>query len=171
MNSYKNITDENFVRIYYPEISQIYVKVLRTKVDIKINKEFKDISLSTAATIMSYARVFLSKAKLDILNKRGSIYYTSTNSIITDKPLGKKLIGNKLGQFKLKCKVKEGYFLLPKTYCLLLKNNSTIIKAKDVNNNLLSLKDFRDVYKSIHIKESNVVLNYNTYRKREKIYK
>jgi hypothetical protein len=54
----------------------------------------------------------MSKAKLDILKSGGNIYYTDTDSIVTDIPLNDKLVGNDLGQFKLEYKVKEAYFIL-----------------------------------------------------------
>ena len=79
--------------------------------------------MSTAAAVTSYARLFMSKVKLDILNKGGHIYYTDTDSIVTDIPLEESLVGPKLGQFKLEYEIKEGYFISAKIYCLVLKDN------------------------------------------------
>lgn len=197
INSFRELTDEDFLITYYPEISQTickshgvdYLKALKTKVDMERDKELKDVSLSTAAAVTSYARIYLSKIKLDILNKGGSIYYTDTDSIVTDILLNKELVGSKLGQFKLEYEVKEGYFISSKTYCLVLKNGSTVIKTKGLYNNSLTLKDFKNMYKGISVKgvklntvtiyeegsvvigEKEIELNYNSYKKREKIYK
>jgi hypothetical protein len=78
----------------------------------------------------------MSKVKLDILNKGGQVYYTDTDSIVTDIPLNESLVGPNLGQFKLEYEIKEGYFISAKTYCLVLKDNSLIIKIikSNINN-------------------------------------
>lgn len=49
------------------------------------------------------------KIKQDILSKGGKIYYTDTDSIITDIELPKT--GNDLGQFKLEHKIIRSYFI------------------------------------------------------------
>lgn len=140
--TFRELTDNDTIVSYYPEISKEmcdthgidYIKALQTKFDMERDKEMKDVSLSTAAAITSYARIFMSKIKLDILSKGGEIYYTDTDSIVTNIPLDSNLVGNKLGQFKLVYKIKKGYFISSKTYCLILNDNSQIIKAKGVFN-------------------------------------
>ena len=197
MNSYKNITDQDFLVVYYPEVSKEiceshgldYFKVLDTKSKYNTEKgdEFKDVSLSTAAAVTSNARIFMSNIKLDIIKNGGSIYYTDTDSIVTDKPLQETLVGKKIGQFKL-YEIKEAYFISSKTYCLLLKDRSVVIKVKGVNNNSLTIEDFKNMYRGINVKgvkqdtitnyekgsvvisTKNIILNYNCYKKREKVY-
>lgn len=85
--------------------------------------------------------------------------------------------------------VKEAYFISNKTYCLLLENGETIIKAKGVLNKSLKLKDFKDMYYSkIKVKErrieskteydkgsvtifsKNIIINSDSYLKRTKLY-
>lgn len=73
----------------------------------------------------AYDRIFMHKIKLDILNKGSNIYYTDIDSIVTDIPLDKKLIGNEIGQFKLVHKLKEGFFLSSKIYCLITEPKET----------------------------------------------
>lgn len=160
---------------------------------------FDDVSISTAAMILSYSRIFMSKIKLDILKRGGNIYYTDTDSIVTDIELGENLVGNGLGQFKLEYEIKEGYFMSNKTYCLLLKkpikNKKTseleylVIKSKGVLNNSLSIGDFMDMYyldKNIKAIKANTITDYShgsvsfgfkeailkhdAFTKREKIY-
>ena len=60
---------------------------------------------------------------------------TDTDSIVTDIPLDKSLIGPNPGQLKLEYEIKEGYFISAKTYCLVLKDNSLIINLikSDIN--------------------------------------
>jgi hypothetical protein len=155
---------------------------------IEGDKEFKDVSLAIAAAVTSYARIYMSKIKLDILNNGGNIYYTDTDSIVTDKPIDNALVGNGLGQFKLEYEIKEGYFISSKTYCLVLKDGEIIIKSKGAFSNSLSLNDFIDMYngKSVKAMKQNTIVNYeqgsvviankeielnhSSYKKRAKIY-
>ena len=99
--------------------------------------------MSTAAAVTSYARLFMSKVKLDILNKGGHIYYTDTDSIVTDIPIDESIISSKLRHMKLKSEIKEGYINSTKTYCLVFKDNPLVIKTKGLYNHSLSLKDLK----------------------------
>ena len=129
------------------------------------------------------------KIILDFIKDGGEIYYMDTDSLVTNKPLQTHLVGNKLGQFKLEYIIEEGYFISNKTYCLVLNDGSTIIKTKGVLSNSLKLEDFKNMYYnsakvsalksqtktdyekgSVSIEEVNVLLNYNSYTKREKIF-
>jgi hypothetical protein len=132
----------------------------------------------------------MSQIKLDIIKNGGNIYYTDTDSIVSDIPLNNNLVGNKLGQFKLVYFVKEGYFISSKTYCLVTNDSKkpVIIKAKGVFSDTLSLRDFKNMYKgisveadkrntvtnygkgSVVINKVTVELNFNSYKKRVKIY-
>ena len=116
-----------------------------------------------------------------------------TDSLIIDKKgfdilKSKDLIGNNIGQFKLEYNIKKGYFISNKTYCLILDNNKTIIKAKGVNKNILTEQDFINLYNNINIKTTRqntfsnltesyvnienkyIILNSNAYNKREKLF-
>jgi hypothetical protein len=134
----------------------------------------------------------MSKIKLEILKRGGKIYYSDTDSLVTDFPLeliDSNLIGKGLGQFKLEYLIKEAYFISNKTYCLSLYDNTNIIKTKGVLNNSLTLEDFKKMYYlfenvkgikttskknyiegSVSIDSTDVVLNYDAYQKREKIF-
>ena len=197
VNSYKTITDDDYLITYYPDISQEicesygfdYFKTI-TKYNHKLeyNKEFNDVSLTTAAAITSYAIIYMSTVKLDILSKNGNMFYTDTDSLVVDIPLSDNLIGSDLGKFKLECRVKLGYFISSKTYALQLQDDTIIIKAKGVTKNCLTLDDFKSMYHGNNIKAiknntttdlekgsvvigtSNVTLDHNSYKKREKIY-
>jgi hypothetical protein len=142
----------------------------------------------------------MSKVKLDIVRKGGNLYYTDTDSIVTDIVLDEKSVGTELGQFKLEHKVKRGYFISNKTYCLKLFKKiydkdlddyiDTIIKSKSVDRKLLTLDDFKDLYNGISIKATkrfaktdhskgsviieenpDVTLNHDSFTKREKLFK
>ena len=169
------------------------IKVLEkeSKLNIESNLDlFKDVSIATAAMITSYARICINKFKLDILNKGGSIYYSDTDSIVLDKNyLDPSWIGDKIGQFKLEYIIKEAYFISNKTYCLILNNDEAIIKTKGVINKSVTVDHFKAMYfdkknttatkfntksnfekASVIIEKKDVVLNFDSYTKREKIY-
>ena len=201
VNSLKTITDNHFLVTYYSDISSEickdnnldYSKVLTFKEtnDIEKDREFNDVSLTTSAAITSYSRIFMSKVKLDIISNKGNIYYTDTDSIVSDIPLNKELTSMyNIGKFKLEHSVKKGYFISSKTYCLLLQNGASIIKAKGVDSKSLNLNHFELMYKGVNVKglkQSTIInyekgsvvintndkinINHDSYRKREKIFK
>lgn len=169
------------------------IKVLEKESKMNIEKHldvFKDVSIVTAAFVTSYARICINKFKLEILEKGGSIYYSDTDSIVLDKTyFNNNWIGDNIGQFKLEYNIKEAYFISNKTYCLVLYNGDTIIKTKGVINNSITLEDFKSMYfhnknitatkfntvtnyekASVLIEKKDVILNYDSYTKREKVY-
>jgi hypothetical protein len=68
---------------------------------------FQDVSIVVASFVTAYARVYMHKIKLAILSVGGKIYYSDTDSIVTDLTLDRlketlgNQIGNNLGQLKL----------------------------------------------------------------------
>lgn len=88
-----------------------YIEVLNNKsnIDVENLHSFYDVAVSISAAITSYARIYMSQIKLDILNKGGKIYYSDTDSIVQDLELDDHLVGKELGQFK-EYKLKEAYF-------------------------------------------------------------
>lgn len=169
---------------------------LEKNFDFEKGSGFDDVSISLSAAITGYARIYMAEVKLYILSKGGQIYYSDTDSIVTDIELSSDLIGDGLGQFKLEAKVNEGFFITNKTYCLVLhdgyktkKNKGIVIKAKGVNEKSLSLKDFEDMYYNhksaeaikinnerslsegyVNIDTKTMNLKYDSYTKRTKIY-
>jgi len=199
-NSFKKISENSYLISYYPKISKVvcemhgldYAEVLKeVKSEVNLDNQsgsdkFNDVSIVISAAITAYARIYMSKVKLDILNKGGNIYYTDTDSIVTDIPLNN--VGNKLGEFKLEHKVKKGYFVSAKTYGLILENNKTLCKSKGVVENGLSIEDCIKLYHglnvevpkvsairnyakgSVLIKSDTIKLDYDSYKKRIKIF-
>nr|YP_009327836.1 hypothetical protein [Epichloe festucae]APB96795.1 hypothetical protein [Epichloe festucae]APB96855.1 hypothetical protein [Epichloe hybrida] len=89
----------------------------------------------------------MAKIKLEILNKGGKIYYSDTDIIVTNIELPESMVNNKdIGKLKLEHKVKEAYFISNKTYCIIDNNDELTKKAKGVNRNQLTLKDYKDMY-------------------------
>jgi hypothetical protein len=88
----------------------------------------------------------------------GDIYYTDTDSIVTNITLDKSLVERReIGKLKLEHVVREGLFVSNKTYCLFLpeggnilskdkkKSSNLIIKAKGADKQSLYLPLFRSL--------------------------
>ena len=175
--------DVNFKETYYNLIDR--------KDD---NNKFKEeqvgnVSVCISSAITSYSRIFMNKIKLDLLKSKANIFYTDTDSIITDKPLDNNLVGKDLGQFKLEHLIKKGYFITNKTYCILDNNDNVIIKVKGVNENTLTIDDFKKMYLGSNVGASrfesirnysegytnvkisrDITLSSTAYKKRDKIF-
>jgi DNA polymerase elongation subunit (family B) len=78
----------------------------------------KNISIPIAAAVTAYARVIMSKIKMD---KDIKIYYSDTDSFVVDKELNTNLVSEKLGDFKLEKIFTRAAFLAPKVYGGILK--------------------------------------------------
>lgn len=193
----KQVTDQDFLVTYYPAISKEicskhnldYIKVLNTQSKFNVKEkdaEFKDVSISTAAAVTSYARIYMSKIKLLIHDLGGKVYYTDTDSIVTNIELPEHLVGKGLGQFKLEHKIQEAYFISNKTYFLRTYDNKVTKKAKGVKSDSLTEEDYINMYNnqkisaiktqsqkdwskgSVIIKDKTINLDPMCYLKREK---
>jgi DNA polymerase type B, organellar and viral len=69
-----------------------------------------DVNIALASAITAGARVHMSYFKN---NPNFKLYYSDTDSIFIDCLLPAELVGNKLGQMKLKCIVNKAVFLAP----------------------------------------------------------
>lgn len=85
------------------------------------------ISLPLAMFTTAYARIFMSKFKMEYQN---NLYYSDTDSLYLDCSLPDEYIGPELGKFKLEYQATEVVFLAPKVYSLLLPDGSEITKVK-----------------------------------------
>lgn len=204
IKTFKVINSNNFLVTYNPIVNKEiceshnldYFKVILSEKDISSNYEvFNDISIVISSFVTAYARVHMHKIKLGILAAGGNLYYSDTDSIVTDLNLDDlktslaDKVGVKLGQLKLEHLVKKGYFISNKTYLLVTSDGEQIKKAKGVISDNLSLADFESMYfnkttvvaqKSISeifpgkgfviIKKVDVTLNWDSFTKREKIY-
>ena len=184
----KNICDEHGIH---------YLKALdeekkKSNIDKNIDV-FEDVSVIISAIVTSYARVYMLNILMEILKSGGNIYYMDTDSIVTDisiETLSSDLIGKELGQFKKEYgNIKEGFFISNKTYCLVLEDNSTVIKCKGVINKSLTLENFKEMYYFsknvcanktvsktflskgfVNIEDSSVILQHDSYKKRQKLF-
>jgi hypothetical protein len=90
--------------------------------DAKIEKYIYDPmtaerNVSIAAAITSYSRITINKIKLECLNQGIDVYYSDTDSIVTNKEIAAEYVDNKkLGKLKLEHVLSDGYFISPKLY-------------------------------------------------------
>lgn len=104
------------------------------------NKTYKTVSMPVASAVLAYARIHMGRIKLYILNNNGKIYYTDTDSIVTDIALPDEMVDPKIiGKLKLEHTIKQGYFISNKTYCIVNTEGKIIKKAKGVNSEKLTL--------------------------------
>lgn len=111
---------------------------------------YHDVSVAISSAVTSYARIYMNKIKLDIMNKGGNLFYTDTDSLVTDIELDKSLVGNELGQFKLEHIVEKGYYISNKTYAFTTNKKGktkVIIKSKGLDNENLNFGVFDSLYK------------------------
>jgi hypothetical protein len=192
----KQISDNTFIVSYESQLSKEIIddvgldfsKLVKNK-DIENNNKFGFVSISTSSAITAYARIYINKIKLLILKLGGKIYYSDTDSIVTNIRLPEEFVGNELGKFKLEYKIKRAIFITSKTYMLELEDGTIIKKAKGVNSESLSIKNFEDMYNkskdalalktqskldfldgTVNIYTKSTTIHYNSYIKREKIF-
>ena len=133
------------------------------------NKRFKDVSIATASAVTSYARIFMNKTKLMLRDQGINVFYSDTDSLITNKPIPDRLVGYGLGQFKLEHVVKRAYFISNKTYCLVLNDDreTIVIKVKGVTKS----KDFATVTELEELKSKALKNDDYTYKLAESDFK
>lgn len=125
--SHHEITSNRILVTYTPILDPEIIK--SNKLDIlKLASKYKDegsqssdsTSIPISAAVTAYGRIHISKIKLDILSKGGNIFYSDTDSIVTDMELPDSMVNSKeIGKLKLENKVKKVIFISAKTYCLI----------------------------------------------------
>jgi hypothetical protein len=110
-----------------------------------------EINVGISSAITSYARIHMSKFKNNSLFK---VYYSDTDSVVTNTPLPEYMVGNKLGQVKLEYVIKKAVFLAPKVYALITEDGQEIIKVKGLKHDIISKLHFSDL-EALLIKDSS----------------
>jgi hypothetical protein len=201
LKTFIEIDDNIYLDYYKPNIDKDiclsfgvdYIKALNDESfdESKSSRTYRSVSISTASAVLSYARIHMCKIKLHILNNNGNIYYTDTDSIVTDIKLPEEFVDSKeIGKLKLVHKIKEGYFISDKLYAYKSTENKIIKLSKGVKSKLLKFEDYIKMYNmevinkatkitssrnyqevSVLIKKNdNITLNTNVYNKRERIF-
>ena len=100
----------------------------------------------------------MSRIELDILKKGGKIYYSDTDSIITDIKLTEDLVDPKvIGKFKLEHELDMAIIPAPKVYCLKIKDDENlltedkkyIMKAKGGSSEDLTIENYEQMIKGV----------------------
>jgi len=183
--TYEAIIDESICQSHGLDYSKVLENDSINTLDKYINT-YKDVNIAIAAMTTAYARVYMLKLKLLIISLGGNLYYSDNDSLITNIALPPELVGKGIGQLKYEYEIKEGYFISNKLYALLLRDGSTVVKAKGVSD--LTFDEVKSMYLGLDIKAKKsetklnyqqgsvsiglkeVVLNHNAYTKRDKIY-
>lgn len=158
--SYKEISNDKLLVTYVPGLD--YDIITSHNLDfLKVSSKYHDVELQNMvnasvvirAAVTAYARIHMCKLKLNILSKGGQIFYSDTDSIVTDLKLNNILVNNKkLGKLKLEHSIVKGIFITNKTYCLINSNNQFINKAKGINNSSVNFEDYEALLKNIPVK-------------------
>ena len=159
--------------IFNLSLSKDCTKILldfKKLIEKNLTSSLSAIQISSAIT--AYARINLDKQKRLILKKKGNIYYSDTDAIVTDLKIPE---GLGLGQWRKEYDIKKGYFIAPKVYYLLTSNLNYICKFKGIpkkhikklceNNQIESL--FKKALNKNCVKYSNTIFKYSINIKRD----
>jgi len=197
VRSYKYLSDDKVMLSYVDKFDANVISSHNMDI-VKLSSKYKDAesshmdntSVVISAAITAYARIHISKIKLDILNKAGNIYYSDTDSIVTDVELYADMVDVKsLGKLKLEHEIKKGIFISGKTYCFITTQGKYINKAKGVKSSSLEYEDYVSLINNTNVKTASkisnkvdwteahvlitnntITLNADSYKKRVKIY-
>jgi hypothetical protein len=156
VTSIKNLSEDRTMVTYSPKLDYEVIKSNNLDI-IKILNKHKDSEIQSlnvssiviSAAVNAYARVHMQALKLDILSKGGTLYYSDTDSIVTNLELDNSLVDkNELGKLKLEHEIEKAIFIAPKLYVLVTTSGEEIVRAKGVNSKNLQFSDFEDLYRS-----------------------
>lgn len=117
--SYKYTSEDKILVSYIPKVDLDLIKDNNLDI-IKVLNSFSDnevqhmnaSSIPISAAVNSYGRIHISKIKLDILKSGGDIFYSDTDSIVTNIKLDDSMIDSKeIGKLKFEHTVKSGIFI------------------------------------------------------------
>lgn len=125
----KNYNIRNIINL-----SEDYILISYKNINYEnIENENLDISISLAAAITSYARIYMYNIIKKLENLGYIIYYMDTDSIAIDKPLYASIVGKEIGLFKLEHIFEKAVFLSPKVYGGINKDYESV-KVKGFKN-------------------------------------
>lgn len=146
-------------------------------------------SISTSAAVTAYGRIHITDLKLKIMKLGGKIWYSDTDSIVTDIRLPADMVDlSSLGKLKLEHEnIRKAIFISGKTYCLVKEDGTVLSIAKGAARNSISyeqyvellnkkdIKTFKTVstkswWKGVDIHNIPINLQADAYNSRKKIY-
>lgn len=120
-------------------------------------------AVQLAAAITACARIYMYP-----FISREDCYYTDTDSVVLGHPLPEEWVSSEvLGLFKLEHRVKEGYFLVPKSYRMIDEYGHDILKHKGPAKSITTPEWFKSQYEDpSQERQVNVTANFRIdYRK------
>jgi len=151
----------------YLQIDNNFIIVRDTYADVKYDEDKDlyhgmDINIAIGSAITGGARVHMSIFKN---NPDFNLYYSDTDSGVTDKHLPAHLIGDGLGQLKFEHVINRAVFLAPKVYGLVDVDGNEIIKAKGITQDVMEGITFNDL-EQLLIKNSKKEFNQDKWFKK-----
>jgi hypothetical protein len=137
---YQILSKNKILVSYVPDLNVNIIKSNNLDL-VKLSKKYKDkerigyenSSVVISAAVTAYSRIHILQLKLDIMELGGFIYYSDTDSIVTNIKLLKKFVSStELGKLKLEHIIQYGIFITGKTYCMINDKNKLISKAKGI---------------------------------------
>ena len=123
--SYINTIDVDIVKSHKLDLTKVLTEYKDTEV-----QNINNTSIVISAAVTAYARIHITKLKMYILSKGGKLYYSDTDSIVTDYKLPNEFVDSQeLGKLELEYNILEGIFISNKLYAI-----ETDQKDKDGNN-------------------------------------
>jgi hypothetical protein len=190
ITSYKRISKEKVLVNYLPKLDFNLIEEHNLSM-IKILNKYKDYEVQTlnvcsiviSAAITAYARIYMSKIKLDIIKNDGELYYSDTDSIITNKQLPNSMVSSKeLGKLKLEHVIDKGIFisnkitaygitmvnlsLRPKSYFDYLK----LLNNININTSIKSESKIDWNLGQVEINDKFITIKSNSYINSNKVY-
>ena len=160
---------EDLTIISLKKVNKIYLLTL--ELDNRAKSRFKEFehkikkNVSIASSITSKSRLKLYKAQNDVMNNKGRLLYSDTDSIFA--AYEKDISGEKHGSVfwdssKKDTVIKDAVFISPKSYSILYPNNDEITKIKGYDQNKLKFIDIKENFyrnsDSVNI-ENNIILD------------
>jgi hypothetical protein len=135
----------------YIKIEDKLLIIRDTSIDIKYNEKEdmyhgQNVNIAIASAITAGGRVHMSAIKN---HPDFNLYYSDTDSWVTDAPLPSYMVGPNLGQVKLEYEIDRAVFLAPKVSGLITTEGKEIIKVKGVHH---------EVVENIHINDLEQLL-------------
>ena len=105
-------------------------------VDKRLNVRFKGIHIACYITSLARFHLFMAMEKIGFSN----VFYCDTDSIISSKKIK---VGKEIGELKLVDKIKEGIFLLPKTYGYINDKGKKVVRFKGFQSKSFTYLDLK----------------------------
>jgi len=197
INSYIELSDNKYMVSYIPTLDHdvitshnLSVTKLVSKYGDKESTSHNSTSVAISAAVNAYARIHITRIKLLILKSGGKIYYSDTDSIVTDLKLPDTMVNkNELGKLKLEFEVSKGIFISGKSYALITKDGQLVNKYKGIKSSSLKWEDYLNLLNNISVTgvkrygkkyhkkgyvqiiDKPMNLDYDVYKRRIKLFK